>query len=631
MVNQRLRSQTGNAQTGNSQTGDSQTGNSQTGDRAEAYGVERRQETCEVVIVASSEQVAACLLRFDSDGYLGRQSLRSAGQGAIDELTRSVNSVMAQTESGASVRVLNAEDFDEMVAMVWECTSTFVAVLDAGDWLEPDAIAQAMQVFQRDSQVELVYADHDYWSPNPDFLGNTGSRETGFSEPVLKPAWSPELLRSWNYLGPLTVMPTSFVRRCLKPTATGPGAGATIRLSLGLQAIEQASDVAHLAEVLAHRRLGSTAAQIDLATLGDHLRRCQLQCTPQATNLWTAFRSPDLMQNPLVSIIVLTGGASRTVGGRSMVLVENALQSVIDRSTYTKFEIIVVLDAKSDDELGRSLCNLDSKRIRTIKDDRPFNFSAANNLGAANAKGDLIIFLNDDTEVVTPQWIERLIMNLVESDVGVVGTQLRFGDGRIQHAGLVLRDGWVEHRLAGSDPQAQDRAGQTSHAGLERSCDVSAVTGACLAMRRSDFVEVGGFCVEFPLNFNDVDLCLRIRARGQRVVLDQSTVLLHLETSSRSAGITKDEQTLFQELWGEEASLDPFHNPNLTQVRIEHMVPPAALLRLRRLVANRQRAVLSADHVGQAQVPTSDRQLPFGKAPVRTVHQIWSTARSSWR
>ncbi len=290
--------------------------------------------------------------------------------------------------------------------------------------------------------------------------------------------------------------------------------------------------------------------------------------------------TPELEEHPLVSIVMLTGGTRRLVHGRELVLIRNALQTILCRSTYANYEVVIVVDRTTDEAFAQSLVNIDPNRIRTVADTEAFNFSGANNRGVGASTGDILIFLNDDTEVDSPDWIERMVMYLSMDDVGVVGAKLAYEDGRLQHAGLVLRHGYVEHRYNGYPGDWDGYQGS-----LRGATDVAAVTGACLGIRREVFDAIGGFAEHFPLNFNDVDLCLRARRQGWRVIVDHECRMIHLETSSRDAGISPAEQRLFSQLWGTESTSDPFHHPLFTPVRMEHIVPPAPLRRLRTRLA----------------------------------------------
>ena len=479
---------------------------------------------------------------------------------------REVTEDSLEAQTVPSVRVAVVASDQEREEVLAKADEEFVLLLESGDWLEATALAHCLEVLDEDPEVDVLYTDHATWC---------GSRRSAvFEQSVLKPAWSPELLRSSNYLGPLCLL-----RRQLLVSQADKMTEARSTHALVIAGTEMARGVGHVPLILAHRQ-ADTVIKADAEAVNRQLRRGSVGARATGTSDGHLRLTPSLRHQPLVSIVILTGGARRVVRGQDVVLIRNALASVLSRTTYPNYEIVVVVDRTTDDELERSLVGLDPDRIRTVRDTEPFNFSAANNLGVMATNGEILLFLNDDTEIETPEWLERMVMYLSMDDVGVVGARLNYEDGRIQHAGLVLRDGYVEHRYSGY-PGDNDGYQDSLHGAN----DVVAVTGACLGVRRDRFDSLGGFAEFFPLNFNDVDLCLRARRQGWRVVIDQECRLFHLETSSREGGITADEQRLFRQLWGSESAMDLFHNPAFTRVRMEHIPPPLSLYHLRSRLA----------------------------------------------
>ncbi len=429
------------------------------------------------------------------------------------------------------------------------------SLLTPGTALCLGALRRIRQVFGDHPAVDLAYGDSVTKSP----LGDVA---------ILRSGWAPDQLRSAFTLGPVVAVRTSLLAD-LNPTSAH---------DLTLMVSERARSIAHIPDILStvdadHHEIGR---QVDPDAVSRHIERLGLPMLASAST------DVDVGLTPLtgaeletsVSVVILTGGATREVGGHNMLLVANAVASVlISTPDDDEVEIVVVIDRTTPSELGEQLRALDPDRIRIVRDTEPFNFSAANNLGVRSCKGDVVVFLNDDAEVRTPDWLDRIRMHLAVPGVGIVGARLLFGNGLVQHAGLVIRNGWVEHRFGGYPDNDRTRP-----SGIE---NVTAVTGACFAMNRSLFEELQGFPEDFPLNFNDVDLCLSVRQAGHRVVLDHDLVLLHHETSSRHAGIADDEQRRFVEKWIEGDPIDPFDHPHFAAVRAEPIAPPAALLRLR--------------------------------------------------
>jgi GT2 family glycosyltransferase len=238
--------------------------------------------------------------------------------------------------------------------------------------------------------------------------------------------------------------------------------------------------------------------------------------------------------------------------------VRNAVESLVEHTTYTNFEVVIVLDEASEQELGHDLRILDT-RVRVVQDNRPFNFSGSCNLGSVFAIGDVLLFLNDDTEIIQGDWIQRLVMYAQQPDIGPVGAKLLYADERIQHAGIWSRHGGPGHRYPGF---RRDHPGHMGSLFTAQNC--MGVTGACLAVERHKFEQVGGFSLSFPLNFNDVDLCLKLFSRGFRSVVDCGTEVVHLESASRNPSVKPGEYELLRDRWSEFLDQDFWDNPNHT-------------------------------------------------------------------
>jgi GT2 family glycosyltransferase len=266
---------------------------------------------------------------------------------------------------------------------------------------------------------------------------------------------------------------------------------------------------------------------------------------------------PVLQAHPQVSIVIPTRGTARDVRGERVYLVEHCVAGIVASSTYPDYEIVVVADTATPTGVSDRLRALGGDRLRIVDYDRPFNFSDKINTGALAARGEHLLMLNDDMEVVTPDWIERMVMYSACPGIGAVGAKLLFGDGRIQHVGVVLGHAQPGHLYRGF------RGDQGGYFNMVRVANnFTAVTGACLMTPRAAFDEVGGLSTQFPLNFNDVDYCLRLRSLGLRVVYDPDTVLYHFESASRSSDVSDWEFEQFRTRWGHHTELDPYDNPN---------------------------------------------------------------------
>lgn len=474
---------------------------------------------------------------------------------AIAEVTDERVQVVERAERGGISAATNSA--------LEQAGGEFVTFVDNDDLLAPFAVEAVREAAEGAIDVDVIYSDEDK-------IDADGNRV----DPFFKPAWSPQRLLCQMYLGHLSVY-----RRSLVDSVGGlrPEFDGSQDHDLALRCTARARRIAHVPRVLYHWRQSDTSTALDPASkswafeagaraVGAHLED---QAIPAAANFDEALSGvvavdPQLTEFPLVSIVVLTGGTERVLHGRRRVLVEHALGTLLERTTYPRFEVIVVLDRNADADLGERLRRMDPSRVRIARDHEPFNFSAANHLGVQQAKGSVLVFLNDDTEVLTPDWVERLVLWATRPGVGAVGACLLYPDGRIQHAGVVSRDSGPSHRWAGFPA---DHPG--TFQSLRLTLNHLAVTGACLAIERDVFFEVGGFCTELPLNFNDVDLCLKLVQAGYHNVLDNRTRLIHFETSSRPSVPEAWEVEFLFRRWAHVLAADPWDNPWLTGPGVE--------------------------------------------------------------
>jgi GT2 family glycosyltransferase len=231
------------------------------------------------------------------------------------------------------------------------------------------------------------------------------------------------------------------------------------------------------------------------------------------------------------------------------------VESIRQKSTYSRYEVVLVHNRELDATLARRLSRL---QVRPVTSSGPFNWSASMNLAARRASGAHLLFLNDDTEIITPDWLEALLEYSERPEIGAVGAKLLFPDGRLQHAGVTLLNGRPKHCFYGFPG---DHPGYHGSTRFPR--NVSAVTGACLMTRAEVFQMLAGFDESFPLDFNDIDYCLRLRVRGLRVVYTPLAQLYHLEAATKgTAG--REQAELFRQRWQHVWPHDPYYNPNLS-------------------------------------------------------------------
>ncbi|MFN3976890.1 MAG: glycosyltransferase family 2 protein, partial [Aquificaceae bacterium] len=249
-------------------------------------------------------------------------------------------------------------------------------------------------------------------------------------------------------------------------------------------------------------------------------------------------------------------------------ILENCIKSIFSKTTYKNYELIIVDNQSSDYETIEYLKYLSSlERIKVLNYKASFNFSAINNFAAKHAKGEVLVFLNNDTEIITPQWLEIMLGCLEQPKVGAVGVKLLYPNDTIQHAGVIIGlHGTADHPFKG---YGRYEEGYMGRACLQQ--DLSAVTGACMMTWKYLFEEFGGFDeVNLPVAFNDVDYCLKLRSKGYRVVFTPYVELYHYESltrgrekSKRYREERKKEALFIREKWKNFVQNDPFYNPNL--------------------------------------------------------------------
>ena len=244
---------------------------------------------------------------------------------------------------------------------------------------------------------------------------------------------------------------------------------------------------------------------------------------------------------PLVSIIIATRDRLR--------LLDQCIRSIEARTTYDNFEIVIVDNDSTEPETLRYFA---ATPHRVVPSPGPFNFSAINNAGVRAARGAFVLFLNNDTEVITPTWLEEMLTWAEQPEIGCVGAKLLFGDGRLQHVGVTLQDGSAGHPGHGDIPSAENWL----NTDVVR--NYSAVTAACLMVRKDVLDDAGSFDETFPAAYNDVELCVRIGRKGYRNLYTPYAVLYHHESSSREPGVTLAENAHLREVVGAVLWNDPY-------------------------------------------------------------------------
>ena len=435
----------------------------------------------------------------------------------------------------------------------------FVALLDHDDELTPDALFHVAQFLNAEPAADLIYSDEDK-------LDLGGSR----CDPYFKPDWSPDHFLTCMYTCHLMV-----VRRRLLEEIGGfrRGYEGAQDYDLVLRLMERTHSIHHIPRILYHwRKLPESTASAGLAkpwamdagrlALEDYIKRNDLRADVLPGPAPGVFRIKRAIRGtPLVSIVIPTAGRLRREGTREFDLLAACVRSIRQLTSWQEYELVIV--AESAGLQPTTLAALDGARHTVVTDDSTsFNFSRKVNLGASRARGEHLLLLNDDVEVTDPEWLSAMLEQSQDPGVGAVGARLLYPDGRLQHIGLVLGVGGVAAHAFHQHPGAAP--GYASSAVSVR--NYSAVTAACLMTRHATFDQVGGFDEALPIDFNDIDFCLRVRAAGFRIVFTPYAQLFHHESASVGPRDKRREDVeLMRQRWGAWLDNDPYYNPNLTR------------------------------------------------------------------
>ncbi len=427
----------------------------------------------------------------------------------------------------------------------------YVSLIDHDDRIAPHALAELAARIADDPALDLVYSDEDK-------LDARGQR----CDPFFKPDWSPDYLESCNYTAHLAIYRRAVAERIGGFRTAFDGAQD---YDFILRFTEQTQAIGHVAEVLYHWRAipGSTASSMDdkryvsaaaVRALKERLQRTGRTGRARESRLAACF---DLRwappSQPLVSIVVPTAGADRQVRGRTVSLLANCLQSIRQRTSYANYEIVVVDNSDLPEALAREVSECGGRTVHFTEPE--FNISRKINLGAAAARGDFLLLLNDDVEVIARDWIEAMLEQGLKHGVGAVGAKLLYEDGRLQHVGVAHHEGLPDHvrkHYAREDP------GYMFSTAAVR--NYLAVTGACMLTRADLFRAAGGFEERFRVNYSDIDYCMKLRRMGLRVVYTPHAELFHFESASRKAEVAPQEIVLYRERWQARAARDPYYN-----------------------------------------------------------------------
>lgn len=436
-------------------------------------------------------------------------------------------------------------------------TGEYVGLFDHDDLLTPNALYEVVKVLNEDKTLDFIYSDED----------KTDEEGKEFFEPHFKPDWSPDTLRSYNYICHFTVFRRSLLQKVGNFNKEFDGSQD---YDLFLRLTETTNKIYHISKILYHWRVhrnstaGSLSAKeytIDAArrALQAHLNRQGIKGKIEPGLVIGTHRvSYEIEGNPKVSIIIPTKDH-----------IDDLSQCInsIKQSTYSNYEIIIVENNSTEKATFKYYEEIKKEdNIKIVVWEKEFNYSAINNYGIQFAEGEYFILLNNDIEIITPNWIEEMLMHCQRKEVGIVGSKLYYPDDTIQHAGVIIGIGGVaghSHKYFGRDDN-----GYFSR--LKIIQNLSAVTAACLMVRKDVFNSVNGLDEAFKVAFNDVDFCLRVREKNKLVIFTPYVEAYHHESKSRGAEDTPEKVERFQgevkrfySRWGAYRR-DPYYNEKLT-------------------------------------------------------------------
>lgn len=446
----------------------------------------------------------------------------------------------------------------------------FVGLLDHDDLLAPNALYEIVRALDEDRNLDAVYTDEDKVTTELD----------EHFQPHLKPDFNLDLLRSNNYICHFFVVRSSIVQKVGGFRQEFDGAQDHDFI---FRCIENAEKVGHIPEILYHWRTHKASTADNPASkmyafdagkraIEAHLKRTGTEGTVSHTPDLGFFRVKYPVQGqPLVSIIIPNKDEKETL--------KACIDSIREKTEYPNYEIIIVENNSTTDEIFQYYKELSQdSRIRLLRWKKEFNYSAINNYGVRHANGEYLLFLNNDVTVITPGWIKELLGVCQRPEVGAAGVKLIYPDDTIQHAGCVIGLGGIAGHMFVDMPA--NRTGYLHKASILQ--DMSAVTAACMMMKRTAFEEAGGFTEKLSVAFNDVDLCLKVRKNHKLIVYDPYVQLYHMESKTRGAEDNKEKVRRFQEeieymrcQWIDILKKgDPYYNKNLSLTKWNYSLRP---------------------------------------------------------
>lgn len=440
-----------------------------------------------------------------------------------------------------------------------------IGLLDHDDLLAPNALYEIAKAVNEHPDAEVIYTDEDKVT--------TDLKE--HFQPHLKSDFNLDLLRSNNYICHFFVASRDLIKRVggFRPEFNGAQ-----DYDLILRCTEQAKQIVHIPKILYHWRVHKASTADNPASkmyafdagkraIEEHLVRCRTKGTVQHTKDLGFYRVKyEICGEPLVSIIIPNKDQSEAL--------KKCLDSIREKTSYRNYEIIIVENNSEEPETFAFYKKIAGEKIKVVTWEGEFNYSAINNFGVRHARGDYLLLLNNDVEIINGDWLTEMLSHCQRKEVGIVGAKLYYPDNTIQHAGIIIGIGGVAGSVFVGLPRAF--SGYLHKASIQ--LDLSAVTAACMLVKRSVFEQVGGLEEKLKVAFNDVDFCLRVREKGYLVVYDPYAELYHYESKTRGAEDTKEKIRRFQteieymrSHWiGLLKKGDPYYNCNLSLTKWDY-------------------------------------------------------------
>lgn len=441
----------------------------------------------------------------------------------------------------------------------------WIGLLDHDDLLAPNALYEIAKAVNEHPDAEVIYTDEDKVT--------TDLKE--HFQPHLKPDFNLDLLRSNNYICHFFVASRDLIKRVggFRPEFNGAQ-----DYDLILRCTEQAKQIMHIPKILYHWRVHKASTADNPASkmyafdagkraIEEHLVRCRTKGTVQHTKDLGFYRVKyEVCGEPLVSIIIPNKDQSEAL--------KKCLDSIREKTSYRNYEIIIVENNSEEPETFAFYKKIAGEKIKIVTWEGEFNYSAINNFGVRHARGDYLLLLNNDVEIINGDWLTEMLSHCQRKEVGIVGAKLYYPDNTIQHAGIIIGIGGVAGSVFVGLPRAF--SGYLHKASIQ--LDLSAVTAACMLVKRSVFEQVGGLEEKLKVAFNDVDFCLRVREKGYLVVYDPYAEMYHYESKTRGAEDTKEKIRRFQteieymrSHWiGLLKKGDPYYNCNLSLTKWDY-------------------------------------------------------------